>query len=113
MMTETPPDSPVMSADFLVNYLAIGPLRRKVSKLDEANLPLLMMIDNAAKLTPELVIEAESIRKKFIDLPERMIRRNVRDSLDKAKSYIGPISKAGMESGFDDYADLRLNQNIN
>ncbi|HFP9415820.1 TPA: hypothetical protein ACHOY2_003555 [Klebsiella variicola subsp. variicola] len=111
MMTETPPDSPVMSADFLVNYLAIGPLRRKVSKADEANLPLLMMIDNATKLTPELVVEAENIRKQFIDLPERMIRRNVRDSLDKAKSYIGPLSKAGMESGLDDFADLRLTQN--
>lgn len=110
MMVETPPDSPVMSADFLVNYLAIGPLRRKVSKHEEANLPLLMMIDNATKLTPELVVEAESIRKQFLDLPERMIRRNVRDSLDKAKSYIGPISKAGMESGLDDFADLRLTQ---
>ena len=69
-----------------------------------------MMIDNATKLTPELVVEAESIRKQFLDLPERMIRRNVRDSLDKAKSYIGPISKAGMESGLDDFADLRLTQ---
>lgn len=98
MMTETPPDSPVMSADFLVNYLAIGPLRRRVSKVDESHLPMLMIIGNASQLTPELIAEAGFLREKFKNLPERLVRRQVRDGLDRAKASIGPIASQGMEA---------------
>jgi hypothetical protein len=98
MMTETPPDSPVMSADFLVNYLAIGPLRRKVSKGDESHLPMLMILGNASQLTPELMAEAGVLRDQFKNLPERLIRRQVRDGLDRAKASIGPIASQGMEA---------------
>ncbi|MFJ2480658.1 hypothetical protein ACIOWE_10310 [Pseudomonas sp. NPDC087598] len=98
MMNEPPPDSPVMSADFLVNYLAIGPLRRKVNKTDESHLPLLMILGNASQLTPELIAEAGTIREQFKDLPERLIRRHVRDGLDRAKASIGPIANQGMDA---------------
>lgn len=98
MMTETPPDSPVMSADFLVNYLAIGPLRRKVSKVDESHLPMLMILGNASQLTPELMAEAGVLRERFKNLPERLVRRQVRDGLDRAKASIGPIANQGMEA---------------
>lgn len=98
MMNEAPPDSPVMSADFLVNYLAIGPLRRKVDKSDESHLPLLMIIGNASQLTPELMAEAGTLREQFKDLPERLIRRNVRDGLDRAKASIGPIASQGIDA---------------
>jgi hypothetical protein len=97
IMSDTPPDSPVMSADFLVNYLAFGPLRRRVTKNTESHLPLLMVLGNAAQLTPELMAEAESIRSQLKDLPERLIRREVRDRLDRARARIGPIADQGMD----------------
>ncbi|MBA4193581.1 MAG: hypothetical protein C0451_03320 [Comamonadaceae bacterium] len=86
-----------MSADFLVNYLAFGPMRKRVTKLKESGLPLLMVIGGATQLTPELIAEAERLRAQLIDLPERVVRRQVRDHLDKAKSRIGPIAKLGMD----------------
>ena len=97
LMSEAPPDSPVMSADFLVNYLAFGPLRRRVTKDAEAHLPLLMVLGNAAQLTPELILEAENIRTQLKDLPERLVRREVRDRLDRARARIGPIADQGMD----------------
>lgn len=96
-MTAPPPDSPVMSADFLVNYLAFGPMRRRVTKAKESNLPLLMALGSATQLTPELIAEAENLRMQLKDLPERVVRRQVRDHLDKARSRIGPIAKLGMD----------------
>lgn len=33
------PDSPVLSADFLVNYLAFGPVRHRIAKTTEATCP--------------------------------------------------------------------------
>jgi hypothetical protein len=97
LMHEAPPDSPVMSADFLVNYLAFGPLRRKVDKSAESHLPLLMVLGTAAQLTPDLMAEAENLRAQLKDLPERIIRRQVRDKLDKARASIGPIAHQGMD----------------
>lgn len=97
LMKEPPPDSPVMSADFLVNYLAFGPARRRVTKLKEAHLPLLMACGGTSVLTRSLIDEAERIRTAMKDMPERVIRRNVRDHLDRAKTRIGPISDLGLE----------------
>ncbi|MBI4998887.1 MAG: hypothetical protein HZC22_18700 [Rhodocyclales bacterium] len=97
LMTDTPPDSPVMSADFLVNYLAFGPTRRRVTKLKESHLPLLMVLSSTKHLTPEIMMEAERIRAELKDMPERVIRRQVRDHLDRAKSRIGPIASLGIE----------------
>ncbi len=96
-MGNPPPDSPVMSADFLVNYLAFGPMRKRVTKAKESSLPLLMVIGGVTQLTPELIAEAENLRAQLKDLPERVVRRQVRDHLDKARSRIGPIAKLGMD----------------
>jgi hypothetical protein len=97
LMTTVPPDSPVMSADFLVNYLAFGPVRQRVPKAQESQLPLLMVLGSAARLTPDLIVEAERVRLELKDLPERVIRRQVRDHLDRARSRIGPIATLGMD----------------
>lgn len=96
IMSVPPPDSPVMSADFLVNYLAFGPVRRNVRKSVESHLPLLMVMQDASRLSPELLSEAENLRDELKDLPERVIRRQVRDHLDRARSRIGPIASLGM-----------------
>lgn len=95
-MSDAVPDSPVMSADFMVNYLAFGPSRRKVDKIKESHLPVLMIMGNTSYLTPELLQEAERLREQYSEMPERVIRRHVRDFLDGAKSKIGPVSNLGI-----------------
>jgi len=97
-----PPDSPVLSADFLLNYLAFGPLRKRVPKSTEFNLPLVMDLGLITFIPPEILDEAEAIREELKDLPERVIRRHVRDSLDMAKRRIGPIARAGMVDPIDE-----------
>jgi hypothetical protein len=90
-------DSPVISADFLVNYLAFGPVRRNITKSKESNLPLLMVLGSATALTSELISEADKIRQDMKEMPERLIRRKVRDHLDMARARIGPIANMGMD----------------
>jgi hypothetical protein len=96
-MKESPPHSPVMSADFLVNYLAFGPNRRRVSKSKESHLPLLMLLRHGSAVTPAIMAEAEALRSGMKDMPERVIRRNVRDHLDRARAQLGPVSYMGMD----------------
>jgi hypothetical protein len=95
-MEGEPPNSPVLSADFMVNYLAFGPVRRKVGKAKESHLPLMMELSTARYLTPDLLTEAESLREELKDLPDRVVRRRVRDHLDRARRRLGPIAKAGV-----------------
>ena len=95
-MVAGPPDSPVLSADFMVNYLAFGPVRRRVGKAKEAHLPLIMELETVRYLTPELLAEADSLREDLKDLPDRIIRRRIRDHLDRARWRVGPIAKAGL-----------------
>lgn len=95
-MSGPPPESPVLSADFLVNYLAFGPVRRRVSKSKQAHLPLIMDLGTARYLTPDILAEAEVIRDGLKDLPERVVRRRIRDFLDRARRRIGPIAEAGL-----------------
>lgn len=92
-----PPDSPVISADFMVNYLAFGPVRRRIDKSKEAHLPLLMVLGSASHLTPEIITEAENLRAQLSDMPDRIVRRHVRDYIDQARRRIGPIANAGMD----------------
>ncbi|MFN7971247.1 MAG: hypothetical protein U0166_02705 [Acidobacteriota bacterium] len=103
-MGERPPDSPVLSADFLVNYLAFGPVRRRVGKASESHLPLMMELETARYLTPELLEEAEKLRNDLKGMPERAIRRRVRDHLDRARRRLGPIARAGVRELDDELA---------
>ncbi len=96
-MNAEPPDSPVLSADFMVNYLAFGPLRRRVGKAKEAHLPLTMELGTARYLTPELLHEAEKLREELRDLPERVVRRRIRDHLDRARRRVGSIARSGLD----------------
>ncbi len=95
------PSTPVMSADFLVNYLSIGPIRSKVSKDVEATLPIALDIGTFAELPSDLLDEAERIRREAGDLSEYIIRRRVRDCLDSAKRRRGHMNKEGIQTVLD------------
>ena len=90
-----PPDSPVMSVDFLVNYLTFGPVRRYVRRSAELQLPFLAALSSAVQLSPDLMAEADSVRGKLVGATERTIRREVRDSFDAARRRIGPKAIGG------------------
>jgi len=88
------PDSPSLSPDFLVNYLAIGPVRASIPKDIESTLPLLTE-GIGEFLPPDILFKAEEIRAESRDLPENIIRRRVRDGLDAAKRRVGEVGRAG------------------
>ena len=92
------PPSPVMSADFLVNYLAVGPIRARVRKDVENSLPLALDMDAPDELPEDLISEAERIRGEAVGLSELIIRRRVRDSLDAAKRRRGRIMAEGIKA---------------
>ena len=96
-MSTQPPDSPVLSADFMVNYLAFGPVRRRVGKERESHLPLTMDLVSPRYFNAELLAEAGSIREGLRDLPDRVVRRRIRDYLDRARRRLGPVAWAGLE----------------
>lgn len=95
------PPTPVMSADFLVNYLSIGPIRSQINKSAESILPVVLDVGMLNELPPDLLDEAERIRREARDLPEHVVRRRVRDCLDTAKRQPGRIVQEGVNSVLD------------
>jgi hypothetical protein len=89
--------SPFISADFLINYLAFGPVRRQISKDTEAALPIVLEHVLFPVLPNELLDIANRVRTDNSKLPESIVRRRIRDELDKARVRLGPISMAGLE----------------
>jgi len=90
------PDAPTLSPDFLVNYLALGPLRAAVPKDVESMLPLIT--EGIGEFLPvDLLAKAEQIRKESRDLPENIIRRRVRDGLDAARRRLGVLGHGGSQ----------------
>ena len=80
----TPP-SPLLSLSFLINNLNFGPARRHVRKGDELSLPLLLDIELSESLPHDIMEIADRVRRENEGLPEYVIRRKVRDAIDKAR----------------------------
>jgi hypothetical protein len=97
-----PPDSPIMSIDFLSQYLTFGPGRSRISKASLRSLPVVMEPHFVRFLTPDLLEEANRIRAEMKTVPERVIRRRIRDYLDNARSRLGPLAQRGVETIFDE-----------
>jgi len=97
-----PPSSPVMGLDFLANYLSFGPSRNRVRSSSGSPLPVMGLLSGVAQLTPELIEEAEQVRSTLKDLPDRIIRRRIRDHLNIARATIGPMSSGSEASRSDE-----------
>jgi hypothetical protein len=88
--------APVLSPDFLVNYLAIGPVRAALAKSTESILPLMIRELQSLELLPAEVLQAaEELRVQLEGQPPHVIHRRVRDLLLKAQSQLGPMAAAG------------------
>lgn len=96
------PDSPVMSLDFLAQYLTFGPIRSRVSKSSLRELPVALEPRFVRFLNAELLEEASRIRAEMKNLPEHVIRRRVRDHLDEARRRVGPLAYRGVETVLDE-----------
>jgi hypothetical protein len=96
------PDPPVLSLDFLAQYLTLGPVRGRVPKASLRSLPVVFEPLLMRFLTPELIREASLIREEMKDLPENVIRRRVRDHLDSARQRMGPLAERGAEAFFEE-----------
>jgi len=103
-----PPSSPVLSIDFLSQYLSLGPVRGRISKQEIQQLPLAVEPRLVAFLTPELLEQAKKIRLSMAGLPERVVARKVRDHLDAERRKMGPLAERGTNTVFDEIAVLDL-----
>lgn len=89
------PKVPVMSPDFLADYLAIGPLRARVNKEIEASLPVAMFDLLSDQIPVELLDVAGEVRKDCGVVNERLLRRRLRDTMDIIKRARGVLANGG------------------
>ena len=90
------PKSPVMSPDFLGNYIAFGPARRRVPKAVEKSLPV-SLANLVAQYIPEDFLEvAQRVRADSEGTSERLVRRKLRDALDAARWRAGVMAHGGL-----------------
>jgi hypothetical protein len=92
----TAPDSPALSPDFMTQYLRLAPVRTAVERELWVNLPLLTDISRYEFIPKEFIDRADEFRRDFGDLDERIVRRRIRDALDKMKQEKGPEALAGI-----------------
>ena len=92
----TVPASPVMSLDYFANYLSIGPLR-KVKEQTNYSLPVFIDRNFHSHIPTKLLEIAKKVRDESKDLPEHVIRRKVREELEKAKRRPGKHVEGGTD----------------
>jgi hypothetical protein len=99
-----PPDSPILSLDFLAQYFTLGPVRSRVPKASLRDLPIVLEPRLVRFLTPDLLKEAMLIRAEMKSAPEHVIRRRIRVRLDEARRRQGPLAMRGLDA-FTDIID--------
>ena len=81
---DTPP-SPLLSLSFLLNNMTFGPSRNQVGKDAELKLPLILDVEMSESFPHDIIEIADSVRRENDGLPEYVIRRKVRDAIDRAR----------------------------
>jgi hypothetical protein len=95
-LDDRPPAPPVLSPDFLSQYLSIGPIRQYLKKGTETRLPLMLEVGALDFVAPELLDAARTIRDDLDRLTPRVRRRRLRDFLDAERRRQGPMAKEGL-----------------
>ncbi|MBU4129110.1 MAG: hypothetical protein L6302_07025 [Desulfobacteraceae bacterium] len=88
-LKEKAPTSPLLSLSFLLNNLTFGPSRRIAGKTDELTIPLVLDIEMSESMPHDILDIADRVRNKNEGLPEYVIRRKVRDEIDRARRRKG------------------------
>jgi hypothetical protein len=89
---EKTPPSPLLSLSFLVNNMTFGPNRHLVGKTDELSLPLILDLEMSESMPYDILEIADRVRRENGTQPEYVIRRRVRDEVDKARRRKGCLS---------------------
>lgn len=84
----TPP-SPLMSLSYLLDCITFGASRMVVGKTDEMSLPLILDVEMSESMPHDFIKLAEDERSKSCGIPDFIVRRNVRDAIDKARRKKG------------------------
>jgi hypothetical protein len=106
-LRDKPPASPAISPDFMLNYLAVGPVRARLSRQTEETLPLMLNMSILDAVPKDLVELADLLRKELVDLAPHVVRRKIRDTLDEARVLLGAQAQAG-EAGLTEEIKHRL-----
>jgi len=83
------PPSPLLSLSFLLNNMTFGPNRCSVGKADELSLPLILDLELSESMPYDILEVANRVRNENDGLPEYVIRRKVRDAIDKVRRNRG------------------------
>lgn len=97
------PSNPLISLSFLLNYLTFGPSRSQIGKEAELKLPLLLDVEMSESFPHDIIEIANSVRRENEKLPEYVIRRKVRDAIDRARRKHGSF-------GYNDIFDNELSE---
>jgi hypothetical protein len=89
----SPPSSPLMSLDFIVQNMSFGPNKNLLIRSDEQLLPVLLDFEISHVVPPEILKVADEVRAQNEGEPEYVIRRRVRDACDRARRQIGDYTK--------------------
>lgn len=106
-LNDKPPASPAISPDFMLNYLAVGPVRARLSRRTEEALPLMLNMSVMDAVPKDLLDLADTLRKELIGLPPYVVRRKIRDTLDEARAILRAQARAG-ERGLNEEIKRRL-----
>jgi hypothetical protein len=90
------PPSPVLSPDFLVELLRLGPMRSAVERDLHVALPVFADISRYEQVPKELIEISDQVRRANSTLNERVIQRKVRDALNEAKWRLGSSASEGL-----------------
>ncbi len=94
---DTPP-SPLLSISFLLNNMTFGPSRSQVGKA-ELKLPLLLDVELSESFPHDIIEIADNVRNENDGLPEYVIRRKVRDAIDRARRRHSCVGYAIFDNG--------------
>jgi hypothetical protein len=97
----TTPPSPLMSLSFLLNTMAFGGHRSEASRNTEPSIPLILDIELSESMPHDLLQLADDVRRENEGLPEYVIRRKVRDAIDRARRKWGCFSRNPVFEGED------------
>ena len=90
------PPSPLLSLSFLLNNMTFGPSRSKADTNVKLKLPIFLDLEMSETFPQDIIEIANKVRQENEGLPEYVIRRKVRDAIDKARRRHGLVDPTGI-----------------
>jgi hypothetical protein len=78
-----------MSIDYLIRNISFSPKRNLLSKNERDFLPIILDVEMSESMPHDIINISNEVRKENEGLPEYVIRRKVRDAIDKARREHG------------------------